>query len=390
MNVRLSHDGRYKNRTENPNDMILSHSTWLEKNISYSFDNRTSEKLFSAYMALKRLHGDLTNRSALFTLLTLRMPNLLLGGFNWVSEKSDGGNHQHIISDNESLSDSDTASSEYSDYSSHCYMSHIKEMDGGKSGCAPDFSMKEMTVCDTWLDRHSQMLLDIIDYTDYTQDEDIQRLRLDYVVTQIDISRMARNASRHLDVASILSLPTVTFRGLIPPPRNHITGMQESSLEDSWMMVSSIPLDENTDRTGESTTDIEYGTSKKSEHDLCVICLEKFVHGDTLRVLPCGHSFHTSCVDHWLLGTYSDADCITTGCPTCKKHATSIDDISSDDQYMTLDGSVPSWAFARLGDALAKESFANDAVSEVLSCASSLSQEQNGDNSSRQDRKSVV
>ena len=32
--------------------------------------------------------------------------------------------------------------------------------------------------------------------------------RLDYVITQMDIARMARNASRHLDVDSILSLPT--------------------------------------------------------------------------------------------------------------------------------------------------------------------------------------
>jgi hypothetical protein len=40
---------------------------------------------------------------------------------------------------------------------------------------------------------------------------------MDYVITQTDTARMARCTSRHLDVASILSLPTITYRS--PPPK---------------------------------------------------------------------------------------------------------------------------------------------------------------------------
>jgi hypothetical protein len=34
----------------------------------------------------------------------------------------------------------------------------------------------------------------------------------------------------------------------------------------------------------------------------CAICLENFIIGDKCRLLPiCKHSFHTQCVDKWLL-----------------------------------------------------------------------------------------
>jgi len=174
--------------------------------------------------------------------------------------------------------------------------------------------------------------------------------RLDYDITQMDIVRMNRVASRHLDVESIVRLPVITYQPeevKQPETRDPQETVSEddntkNDAEFSWMLVPTI---QETHSLDDGTTSTAEGSSE--HRDLCVICLEKFVPGDRLRILPCTHSFHVGCIDRWLSGSNSHADCFTSGCPTCKKHPTIQE---------PLDGSVPSWAFARLGDALARES----------------------------------
>ncbi|KAI8894774.1 hypothetical protein BC833DRAFT_555592 [Globomyces pollinis-pini] len=45
-------------------------------------------------------------------------------------------------------------------------------------------------------------------------------------------------------------------------------------------------------------------------HGKCKVCTERISWGDLVRQIPCGHGFHQSCIDRWLLHQQST-------CPTC-------------------------------------------------------------------------
>jgi len=54
----------------------------------------------------------------------------------------------------------------------------------------------------------------------------------------------------------------------------------------------------------------------------CAICKNDFVEDDSLRLLPCGHVFHRTCADKWLLGTTGHPFIQTNTCPLCKINVT--------------------------------------------------------------------
>jgi hypothetical protein len=197
--------------------------------------------------------------------------------------------------------------------------------------------------------------------------------RLDYEITQMDIARMARNASRHLDVDSILNLPTITYRKgstvrMQHQQQTNRPGRPKSShAEDGWSFVMVSGVKSTMQALTKSGRDIDVSRetevdSDDGNDDVCVICLETFQDGDRLRVLPCDHSFHVGCIDRWLSGSHSHNECYTAGCPTCKKRPSpgypqrdmqDDDNIVENDTPHAMDGSVPSWAFAKLGSAMA-------------------------------------
>lgn len=41
----------------------------------------------------------------------------------------------------------------------------------------------------------------------------------------------------------------------------------------------------------------------------CVICMGEFIVGDSLRYLPCVHTYHKDCIDDWLMRSFT--------CPSC-------------------------------------------------------------------------
>ncbi|CAG5124496.1 unnamed protein product [Candidula unifasciata] len=64
--------------------------------------------------------------------------------------------------------------------------------------------------------------------------------------------------------------------------------------------ITKIP--QRTLKTGDKELD--------SEYDPCAICIESYKFHEVIRILPCRHVFHKSCVDPWLLDQRS--------CPMCK------------------------------------------------------------------------
>ena len=39
--------------------------------------------------------------------------------------------------------------------------------------------------------------------------------------------------------------------------------------------------------------------NKEFENNECIICLEKMIIGDKIKILGCGHIYHYKCIDEW-------------------------------------------------------------------------------------------
>ena len=66
-------------------------------------------------------------------------------------------------------------------------------------------------------------------------------------------------------------------------------------------------------RTLEANDDLLSRPGVGGQQQQCSICLEQFQVGETVRTIPCFHTFHSSCIDPWL-ATKSE-------CPICKHSA---------------------------------------------------------------------
>lgn len=55
---------------------------------------------------------------------------------------------------------------------------------------------------------------------------------------------------------------------------------------------------------------VKYNKSKMKNNDKCTVCLFEYKESEILRKLTCGHTYHKSCVDEWLLQDKK--------CPVCK------------------------------------------------------------------------
>ncbi|RHZ56838.1 hypothetical protein Glove_396g85 [Diversispora epigaea] len=68
------------------------------------------------------------------------------------------------------------------------------------------------------------------------------------------------------------------------------------------------------------------------DQSTCPICLGDFELGEEVRILPCGHQYHTSCIDTWLLE-------VSSLCPMCKADYTSWNIDLSNSLHASTDSS---------------------------------------------------
>ncbi|XP_035770347.1 RING finger protein 150, partial [Neolamprologus brichardi] len=109
----------------------------------------------------------------------------------------------------------------------------------------------------------------------------------------------AHNASAVVifNVGSTNTNDTITM----PHPGNGKSPTHERRLGDAAKKaISKLQL--RTIRKGDQETEPDF--------DNCAVCIEGYKANDVVRILPCRHLFHKSCVDPWLLDHRT--------CPMCK------------------------------------------------------------------------
>jgi len=79
----------------------------------------------------------------------------------------------------------------------------------------------------------------------------------------------------------------------------------------------------------------KFQAGDESHYETCCICLDDYVVGEKLRILPCDHAYHMKCIDPWLLKN-------KRVCPQCRKKVFANGEVPpSDSESETDDERAP-------------------------------------------------
>lgn len=231
---------------------------------------------------------------------------------------------------------------------------------------------------------------------DFNADAGIQRL--DYIITQVDVSRMARVASRNLHAESVHHPPStypadsslilsshddeeqdvddllqrnapiieVYFESAVNniDPERQRRGIDNDPCQFSWLMVPSDIKEDVMTRMSSSnlTGDVPDSISICKSNDFvnlecndldtfdhCGICQKPFRDGDSIHILSCQHLLHRGCFDSWQAGGISRNE--SSECPACEEaQAKTLS--QQKDSCVDHHAEVSSWGFKRLSNLL--------------------------------------
>lgn len=90
------------------------------------------------------------------------------------------------------------------------------------------------------------------------------------------------------------------------------TKSKNSHLFDQDNITSAATAAEVVDRNSDAGAECKHEpTGSNDENRCCSICIEEYIEDDRVRVLSCGHFFHSDCIKLWLVERHAV-------CPMCK------------------------------------------------------------------------